>query len=344
MDSNIEISPYGSLLVFKKGYTPEFVKKIVREKKLKGLRVFGYFEERLSNLDFLEEYKFLEALDITTLDEYDYTFLSKLTNLKQLSISNEGSNSIDLTNLINLTELSIRWRKGRILGLEKCSKLNALCLVNFNEKDFLQISQLLKLNKLEVKTASVESTRGLEKLIHLESLLLGNCQKLKSIVDIDGLAKLSSIDIEACPKIEDYECLKDMNALKDLSIVNCKGIKSIKFINNFDALKKLSLLGNTDVLDGDMTPAKRIDKVFYQHRLHFSPCWCCHQQVRFLALVSVCYQPGVSIQLGLKPGVLVSMSNQPCKLRTSTPPTRLRCILARGIGRRCCRSKQAVCY
>jgi len=74
MEKEIEISPYGSLLVFKKGYTLQFVKRVISEKNLRGLRIFSFFEERLDNLDFLNEYSFLEALDITSINDFDFGF------------------------------------------------------------------------------------------------------------------------------------------------------------------------------------------------------------------------------------------------------------------------------
>ena len=78
MTGNIRISPFGSLLVYKKGYTPAFVAKTIRNHNLRGLRIFAHLkEDRLQDVDFLGEYDFLEALDITSLDDYDFGFLSK---------------------------------------------------------------------------------------------------------------------------------------------------------------------------------------------------------------------------------------------------------------------------
>ena len=95
MNREIEISQYGSLLVFKQGYTPEFVQTVIHERNLKGLRIFAHLgADRLSNLSFLYEYSFLEALDITSVDDYDFSFLSSLKGLKELSISVEGKNEI----------------------------------------------------------------------------------------------------------------------------------------------------------------------------------------------------------------------------------------------------------
>ena len=79
MDTEIEISPYGSLLVYKKEYSAKDVSTIIKEHKLRGLRIFAQLkDDRLYNLDFLRDFSFLEVLDITSIDDYSFDFLNKL--------------------------------------------------------------------------------------------------------------------------------------------------------------------------------------------------------------------------------------------------------------------------
>jgi len=40
--SEIEISPYGNLLMFKTGYSAEFIKKTIEKNKLNGLSIFDH--------------------------------------------------------------------------------------------------------------------------------------------------------------------------------------------------------------------------------------------------------------------------------------------------------------
>lgn len=267
----IEISPYGSLLVYRKGYSLDFVRTTIQKKNLKGLRIFAQLkEDKLESLDFLREYTFLEALDITTVDDFDFGFLSELKGLKDLTISTVGENKIDLSSQLNLEELAIHWRKGGILGIEKCQNLTSLCLIDFKESDFSAISQLINLKKLIVKTSSIKTINGLQNFQLLESLLLGNCRSLRSIEEITHLKELTSLDIELCSKIEDYNFIGSLYNLKSLDINDCKGVNSINFIQSLHQLQKVALLGSTDILDGDMTPAKNIKEVFYYHRKHYN--------------------------------------------------------------------------
>jgi len=271
MINEINLSSSGTMLVYKKGYTYGFVKDTIATYKLEGLRIFDHLDA-LDSLDFLKDYNFLEKLSIDCILDQNYSFLKNLTKLKYLGIgiSVKENNPIDLSNQQNLESLDIHWRKGKIIGLEKCRNIKTLIIWSFKEKDFNAISHLSELVDLEVKTGSVETTAGLENLKHLESLSIAYCPRLKSIKEISSLKKLSSLEIWACSKIEDYDELKGLDSLTSLKIVNGKGISSIKFIQNFPALNKLSLSGNTVILDGDLTPAKNIEKVFYKHYKHYN--------------------------------------------------------------------------
>lgn len=270
MGSNIEISPYGSLLVYKKGYTKEYISKTIEEKSLRGLRIFAVLnQDRLSDTEFLKDYRFLEALDVTSVNDLDFSFLTALDGLKELSINVQGANKIDLRNQVNLEFLNLGWRKN-IQALEYCKDLKELTLWDYKEHDLSPFQMLDNLEKLVVKTASIKNLKGLENLGSLRLIRLGNCRSLRSISSLNGLKNLREIEIESCTKIEDYESLTDLPALEDLIIINGKGIRSIHFIDNFPELKNLSLLGNTNVMDGDMVPASRVEDVVTSYRRHYN--------------------------------------------------------------------------
>lgn len=271
MSGEIEISPNGSLLVYKNKYSAEYARSIIQEQKLCGLRIFAQLkDDRLPDLDFLSEYSFLEALDITSVDDCNFGFLAHLKNLKDLTINVVGKNTIDLSNQINLENLTIQWRKGKILGLDKCYKITSLCLVDYEEEDLTPIASLINLYDLKVKTASVKNVNGIENFTNLKSLLLGNCKKLSSICKLDKLKNATSVSFELCPQIIDYELIGCLSNLENLQISDCKSISTIRFLQKLPSLNRLVLLGNTDVLDGDLIPAKNIKEVFYKHRKHYN--------------------------------------------------------------------------
>jgi len=48
MENKIEVCPYGNMLVYKKGYLPDFVKDVIEKKNFEGLRIFDHLD-RSSN-------------------------------------------------------------------------------------------------------------------------------------------------------------------------------------------------------------------------------------------------------------------------------------------------------
>jgi len=271
MSKEIEISPVGELLVYKKGYTRAFVLDTIEKKKLRGLRIFSVLQDDvLPDLDFLKDYASLEVLDIVSGQDYDFSFLSGMVSLKELSINVYlGNNTIDLGSLTKLTRLAINWRKG-VAGIEKCRSLQEIFLIEFKEADLSKIKMLTQLKRLSIKTGSVKNLSGLENLTSLEYILLGNCRSLQSITTVNGLKDLKEVKIELCPKITDLGLLTDLPSLEALEIIDCRTIQSIGFIRNFLSIKYLNLQGTTDVLDGDLTPAKDIPDVVYRHRRHYN--------------------------------------------------------------------------
>jgi hypothetical protein len=269
MDKSIEISPFGNNLMFKSEYNKEFVFRVLKEGNLDGIKINTRWEQ-LTDLSFLTEYDFLESLDIVGVSDFDFKFLFSLKKLKKLSISIVGNNVIDISNQKNLETLSIQWRKGKILGLEKCTKITSLCLVEYLENDFTPLSSLFSLEDLKVKTALVNNCGGLESLTKLKSIMFGNCKKLSSLDGLGNLKNITSIFFDLCPQIKNYDEIGNLHKLEYLQIKDCKGLDSIKFIDRLVSLKKLSLLGNTDILDGDLVPAKKVKEVFYKHRKHYN--------------------------------------------------------------------------
>lgn len=266
----IEISPYGNMLVYKKGYTADFVKKAIVQNGLEGLRIFDHLD-RLESLDFLKEYSFLKKLHIHCMHDQDYSFLQALYNLEDLSIggSVKNINEINLGNQKNLKILGINWRK-KIIGLENCTNLLSLTVTEFKEKDLQKIAILTSLINLYIKTASIETLEGIKNLINLQNLHIGNCKKLQSIKAINHLVKLKELYLSTCPNINDYDEVTDLPNLETFSLTDCGKVQSLKFIERYPSLQKLSLLGNTVIVDGDLVPAKRIKSLQHKHYSHYN--------------------------------------------------------------------------
>ncbi len=266
----IQISPIGNFLIYNKAYTPKQVEKIIKDKNFNGLRIFAQLQaDRIDGFDFLNEYNFLEGLEIASRDDYDYNFLKSLTKLKHLNLQNQGTSQIDLSFQNNLEVLSLQWRNN-IVGIENCKKLKRLCLVDFKANNLEFVKDLISLEELKIATSTIKNLDGITNCVLLKLLILGNCKSLNSIKSINHLSMLKELEIDRCQKIQDYNLLTDLPNLECLQLTDCKDIQSIQFIRNFPKLKKLVMLGNTNVLDTDIKPARDIEEVIYSHRNHYN--------------------------------------------------------------------------
>lgn len=269
MSNEIEISPFGNLLLYKRGYSPEFVKSVLDEFGLKGLKVNSR-AEKLVSLEFLTDFVFLRSLEIVGEGDFSFDFLNSLGRLERLSIGADGKTPIELSWLIGLKDLTLLWRKDCISGLEKCQRLTSLCLVEYKEEDFRSVEKLIGLIHMKVKTGSIQSVKGIESLTNLRTLLLGNCRRLSSLDNLASSTNLRSLRFELCPRLRNYTPLGFLSKLEELEIIDCNRIQTIKFVEKLDALQRLSLLGSTVVMDGDLLPAKHVKDMFYKNRNHYN--------------------------------------------------------------------------
>ncbi len=259
-----------NLLVYKNGYNADEVYSVIRNKKLNGLRIFAELKnDRLDDISFLGSYAFLEELDITSANDFDFSFLKRLINLKKLTINVEGNAELDFSSLSKLEYLSVQWRK-TIKGLDKCIRLSSLGLIEIKETDLAKLTNVKSLIDIRIKTASIETLNGLGELMNLKSLSVGNCKKLTSIKAINALPQLQHLNFDTCPNIQDYEHITSLPALQSISLIDCGNIASIKFIENYPLLTKLSLLGNTVIADGDLLPAQRLRSLEHKHYKHYN--------------------------------------------------------------------------
>ena len=246
MKETIEISPFGNNLIYRNFYDRNFIETTINERHLSGLKINTRWENLL-NLDFLSEYDFLESLEIVGRGNIDFGFLDNLTRLKILTISVTSSSAINLSKLSKLEDFTVLWDKGDIFGLELCESLRSLCLVNYMNSSLVPISIIRNLKSLEIKTSSIKSLKGIEKLSNLSYLLLGNCVKLKDIQNLENLSMLTDIIFDICPNVYDYDIIKFLSKLEHIEIIDCNDVKGIEFIKNMPNLKNIQILGNTKI-------------------------------------------------------------------------------------------------
>ncbi|OOQ61731.1 hypothetical protein BC343_01270 [Mucilaginibacter pedocola] len=99
---------------------------------------------------------------------------------------------------------------------------------------------------------------------------VGACYLLASIEDISHLVNLRSLNIDTCRAIKNYQVLSALVNLEELKLTDCGKIDSISFLNSLKKIKTFRLLADVNILDGDLTPAQHIEKVFCRPRKHYN--------------------------------------------------------------------------
>lgn len=262
MNKEIKLSYDNTVLDYKKGYTPEFVKSVIEQKKLKGMRLFAVLnEDRVESFDFLKDFNFLKFLSIASRDDHDYDFLNFFGGLHEFSVITEGKKIIDLKPLKELRKLVLEWRKNKILGIEHCLNLEYLAAIDFDQVDFSLLEKAPQLKTFRVKTSKIKSVHGLEFVPYLEDLLIANCRSLESVKSISNHKNLRTLHVEACKKIMDFEYLEGLPNLEKILIMDCGDIASLGFLRNFPSLNEFRLIGRSKIIDGDLSPLENIKTV-----------------------------------------------------------------------------------
>lgn len=123
-------------LIFQRNLSADRVEKLIRRRKLAGLsiRAIEPFES-ITTLDFLSEYGFLKGLKITAGNIFNYSFLSRLTDLTHLALLlyEKPDWPVDISGLAKLTRLSIMGLND-VQGIDRCKEVTELYYNGLNQR------------------------------------------------------------------------------------------------------------------------------------------------------------------------------------------------------------------
>lgn len=241
----------------------------INKNKIKSIYLCNlhYFNKEV---DFLQQCNFIERLNITSSAIEDYSGLSYLNSLKELSL-NEPKGKVDLGNFIDLKSLSVEFNKN-IIGMEQLKKLKKLSLWNYKpkSKNLNEISKLKTIQELEIIRSSINSLNGAGNLLNLERLKLGYLNQLCYIDELEKIKEnLKVLDFGSCKKIVNHEYVACLCNLKELSFNECGNIQTINFIEKMPNLKRFIFMG-TNIIDGNLDSCERLEYVAFTNKKHFS--------------------------------------------------------------------------
>ena len=183
---------------------------------------------------------------------YDLGTISRLSKLKQLSISNHTLYNIDLLErLTNLEELGISNDKkiDNILNIDVLNSLRKLKKLSINNNKLTTIaplSGLTELEELDIGNTNISDIAPLNSLRKLKKLAI-NDNELTTIAPLSGLTELEELNIVNCPAILDIEILNSMPKLKNL-FVGGHNVFDTSAINNNPLLIINNVVYERDIL------------------------------------------------------------------------------------------------
>jgi len=216
-----------------------------------------------------EDLKFLKPhtnkiknLSIHAYRTCNWSTLSALSDLENLSIYTDLFIELDFVGLHNLQCLSLSSGKGVNDGYKKLKELKCLSLNKYKEVDLSSLSALKSLEWL-----SVTNSRALKKLYGMNALkslrglnMYANSVEIMSDNDVKGLKKFEVFDIESCKKLEGFQALRKVENLKTLRILNCGGIPTLSFLKNCKHVDYVQF-GGTFVEDGVVSSLMELEKI-----------------------------------------------------------------------------------
>jgi len=236
---------------------------------------FGSPFEKMSDLSFLENFKFLKGLGIGN-NNFDITPLSSLDNLEELSISFHFNGRIDFSKFPKLKKVHINWENEGVESLLKCEHLLEVSIMNFSGltlSDFVNWEDLNSLSLYDPKSISLEDIGQLKNLLILK---INGAKNLKDLGDIEELQYLQHFTIHGAKKLEDLTPIMYLKNLKVLNLDTLGSIPSIRFVETLKNLEEFYMTESTNVEDGDLSVLDHLrkrhmlKKVGFANRKHYS--------------------------------------------------------------------------
>lgn len=229
--------------------------------------------EFLKDLNCLKQFYVQPQKDMVVQEFWDikdFTSLEYLSNLEDLSISNDETVvDIDFSKLKQLKRVNLQFPQENV-SLYECINLESID-TRYHENDFTPLSKLQKLNFFSAFCDNLESFEGIDKLSNLEDIKLETtsrlkelknlqsdtikifylyteeASKLKSFDGIEGLTSVENIALNGYKKLESIGNLSECHTLQTLTFENCKIPNDIDQLSTLKNLEKVTLDDCRDV-------------------------------------------------------------------------------------------------
>ncbi|PGZ90450.1 leucine-rich repeat protein [Bacillus sp. AFS029533] len=216
--------------------------KLINDHEIMELKINDKFN-KYKDLSFLSECPNIEAIYIDNHFIEDLSKLYSLKNLKKLGtgeakVKLELENLWTLEKLYITWHNKISGLS-KLLNLKQLSIWDYAP----KTRDLEEISNLFRLETLIITQSRIKTLKGISNLKQLKNLQLYYLRTLTDISDIDEVNNLGKLELENCKNIEDFSVIKNLNNLYQLDLFKCGDMENINFIKNLSNLRNLAFYG-----------------------------------------------------------------------------------------------------
>ena len=242
-------------------------RKLYTDKNADGISILAK-NGAPSSLENLQEFKGLKVILFHDTPQLQIDGLKHLPALEEIMLCGT-SQVLDFSWVPNLQRLICDWHVGMFRNSES-SNLLSLSMEKYKSKkgDLSDFPSFPYLQRIELLQSSIQNLTGINRFPTLKEIHLTYLSKLEELGRLN-LPNLIEFVAEKCKKISDHDQIGNCLSLQELKLHECGTINSLYFINHLKNLKSFRFI-NTDVLDGDLSPLKRLPDVYFTEKRHFS--------------------------------------------------------------------------
>jgi len=200
------------------------------DERIKGIEIYSL---RVRSVAPIQQLPWLVSISLELDRNVPYPDFSAFPDMEDCFLSRWGKNAEKVLNCTRLTQLNV-------IGVPY-QDLEALSLLG--ELRMLKLTQCVKL-------LSFDGAERLRSLHHLECV---RCPGLSNIEALAACQELQYVEFTVCRRIQDVTALSELRKLRALHMEDCGKIRSVGFLKKCRQLETLLLMGDTDVVDGDLS-------------------------------------------------------------------------------------------
>jgi hypothetical protein len=251
--------------------------EVINKNRLKKIEISPlYFKS--TDISFLANAGFIESINIMA-DDVDLTPLNKLKNLKEIflqPVRSKTAGKIDFANFPLLETCYLDWDVKGSESILTNRNVKNLTVDGFDRTELFHLSAGSQLKELSIRSGSIVSLAGIDKLRSLTKLELSLCKGLESLEGIERMRQLKELRIEYCKHVKSFQPIGTVHSLVYLNLSNDGVIGNIDFVSSLVNLREFCFAGNTNIKDGNLFCLEHLKKNFqlkecvFQNRRHYS--------------------------------------------------------------------------